>query len=165
MKSKNTSDNVQTFPHSTPKCIYLLFIHPDTHCTGKYGSLKEFHAWRLRPTKAIEEAQRCAEKMEYQWVKNTDPALPFDAFMFRQAAIVAPSKSKRSGMRSMNMPLSSTCLPKKSTRPLPQPLLRELWIRTQKRAGMVPVLYSAGYHGRDRVQLGRGVHKPPLPGR
>jgi len=26
-----------------------------------------------RPTKAIEEAQRCAEKRGYHWIKNTDP--------------------------------------------------------------------------------------------
>jgi hypothetical protein len=42
-----------------------------------------------RPTKAIEEAQRCAEKMGFHWIKNIDPALWFDAFMFRQGVIAA----------------------------------------------------------------------------
>ena len=42
-----------------------------------------------RPTKAIEEAQRCAEKMGYHWIKNTDPALQFNAFIFRELAIYA----------------------------------------------------------------------------
>ena len=40
-----------------------------------------------RPTKAIEEAQRCAEKMGFHWIKNTVPALRFDAFMFRLEVI------------------------------------------------------------------------------
>ena len=42
-----------------------------------------------RPKKAIEDTQRCAEKMGYHWIKNLDPALRFDTFMFRQAVIVA----------------------------------------------------------------------------
>ena len=42
-----------------------------------------------RPTKTIEEAQCCAEKMGYHWIKNTVPTLQFDAFIFREFAISA----------------------------------------------------------------------------
>ena len=68
-----------------------------------------------RPTKSIEEAQRCAEKMGYHWIK----ILYQRCGSMRSCSgrlLSLPSKSKRSGMRSMRMPLSSTCFLKKLTR-------------------------------------------------
>ena len=48
----------------------------------------------IKPTTAIEEAQRCAEKMGYRWVKNTVSDLPFDGFIFRSAVIAAVKLKK-----------------------------------------------------------------------
>jgi hypothetical protein len=120
-----------------------------------------------RPTKTIEEAQRCAEKMGYHWVKNTDPALQFDAFMFRQAAIAALKIKKIRHAVDENAfveKLFPDEVEALRSLPLPHHVLRDLWMRTQKRADMAPILHLSGYHRRDRVQLGIGVHKPPLPG-
>ena len=100
-----------------------------------------------RPTKPIEEAQRCAEKMGYHWVKNTDSALPFDAFMFLQAAIAAIKIKKIRHAIDENAFIEHL-FPEEVDAlrllQLPPHVLRELWIRTQKRAGMAAVLYHAG---------------------
>src|SRR4030043_1343494 len=42
-----------------------------------------------RSTTIRDEARICAEQMGYHWLTNTDPALPFDALMYRTAAVVA----------------------------------------------------------------------------
>jgi hypothetical protein len=42
-----------------------------------------------RSTTLNEEAERCAEKMGFFWLKNTLPDLPFNAFTFRLAVIAA----------------------------------------------------------------------------
>ncbi|MCJ7742453.1 MAG: hypothetical protein MUO95_07215 [Methanoregula sp.] len=87
-----------------------------------------------RPTKAIEEAQRCAEKMGYHWIKNTDPIWQFDAFMFRQAVIAAIKIKKIRHAIDENV-FVEKLFPEEveALRSLPLPLhvLRELWIRTQ----------------------------------
>jgi hypothetical protein len=87
-----------------------------------------------RSTTIIEEAERCAEKMGFSWLKNTHADLPFDGFTFRPAVIAAIRLIKTryaidddviienkfpdevDGLRSL---------------PLPQTVLRELWVRTQ----------------------------------
>jgi len=107
-----------------------------------------------RPTKSIEEAQRCAEKMGYHWTKNTDPALQFDAFIFREFVISAITIKKIRHAIDENV-FVENLFPEEvealRALPFPQYVLRELWMRTQKRAGMAPVLYLSGYHGRDRL--------------
>jgi hypothetical protein len=87
-----------------------------------------------RPTKAIEEAQRCAEKMGFHWIKNTDPALRFDAFMFRQA-VIAAIKIKKIRYAIDEDEFVEKIFPDEvedlRSLPLPPLVLRELWIRTQ----------------------------------
>jgi hypothetical protein len=88
----------------------------------------------VRPTKSIEEAQRCAEKMGYHWIKNTDPVLQFDAFIFRMA-VIAAIKIKKIRYAIDENAFVEDLYPKEvdALRALPLPLnvLRELWIRTQ----------------------------------
>jgi len=89
-----------------------------------------------RPTKAIEEAQRCAEKMGYLWIKNTNPVWQFDAFMFRPA-VIAAIKIKKIRHAIDENAFVEHLFPEKvdALRSLPPPLhvLRELWIRTQNK--------------------------------
>jgi hypothetical protein len=87
-----------------------------------------------KPTTAIEEAQRCAEKMGYHWVKNTVSDLPFDGFIFRPA-VIAAVKLKKVRYAIDDEVIIEKKFPDevKNLRLLPLPLsvLRELWIRTQ----------------------------------
>jgi len=87
-----------------------------------------------RPKKAIEEAQRCAEKMGFHLIKNTDPALRFDAFMFRQEVIAVII------IKKIRYAIDEDAFVEKifpdevgdlRSLPLPPLVLRELWIRTQ----------------------------------
>ena len=88
----------------------------------------------IKPTTAIEEAQRCAEKMGYHWVKNTVSDLPFDGFIFRPAVITAVKLKKvryaidDDIIIEQKFPDEVTAL---RALPLPASVLRELWIRTQ----------------------------------
>ena len=87
-----------------------------------------------RPAKAIEEAQRCAEKMGYHWITNTDPALRFDAFIFRPAVISALKIKKIRHSFDVNAfveKLFPDDVEYLRSLPLPLHVLRELWIRTQ----------------------------------
>jgi hypothetical protein len=88
----------------------------------------------VRPTKAIEEAQRCAEKMGYHWIKNIDPSLRFDAFIFRQA-VIAVIKIKKIRYAVDENAFVENLFPEEVEAlrllPLPPNVLRELWIRTQ----------------------------------
>ena len=83
---------------------------------------------------AIEEAQCCAEKMGYRWVKNTAEDLPFDGFIFRPA-VIAAVKLKKVRYAIDNEVIIERKFPDevKNLRFLPLSLsvLRELWIRTQ----------------------------------
>jgi hypothetical protein len=72
--------------------------------------------------------------MGYHWLSNTDTALPFDALMYRTAAVVAVR------LKKVRYALSDPCIVEKkfpdevhALRVLPFPVyvLRELWIRTQ----------------------------------
>jgi len=95
-----------------------------------------------------------------------DRWLLFDAFIFRQTAIAAITIKKiryaidENAFVEKLFPDEVEAL---RSLPLPVHVLREIWMRTQKRAGMAPVLYPAGYHHRDRLQPGRGVYQSPLP--
>jgi hypothetical protein len=87
-----------------------------------------------KPTTAVEEAQRCAEKMGFRWVKNTVSELPFDGFIFRPA-VIAAVKLKKVRYAIDDEVIIEKKFPDevKNLRLLPLPLsvLRELWIRTQ----------------------------------
>jgi len=80
-----------------------------------------------RPTKSIEEAQRCAEKMGYHWIKNTDPVW----------AVIAAIKIKKIRYTiDENAFVEHLFLEEVDVMrslPLPLHVLRELWIRTQNK--------------------------------
>jgi hypothetical protein len=87
-----------------------------------------------KPTTNVEEAQHCAEKMGYHWVKNTVEDLPFDAIMFRQA-VIAVVKVKKVRYAIDDEVIIEKKFPDEvcelQSLPLPLSVLRELWIRTQ----------------------------------
>jgi hypothetical protein len=72
--------------------------------------------------------------MGYLWIKNTDPALWFDAFIFRQA-VIAAIKIKKIRHAVDENAFVEKLFPDEvedlRSLPLPQNVLRELWIRTQ----------------------------------
>ena len=74
--------------------------------------------------------------MGYHWTKNTDPALQFDAFIFREFVISAITIKKIRHAIDENA-FVEHLFPEKvdALRSLPLPLhvLRELWIRTQNK--------------------------------
>ena len=72
--------------------------------------------------------------MGYHWLSNTDPALLFDGLMYRRAAVVVVI------LKKVRHALSNTCIIEKKfpdevaairILPLPEYVLREIWIRTQ----------------------------------
>ena len=80
------------------------------------------------------EAQHCAEKMGYHWIENTDPALQFEAFIFREFAISAITIKKIRHAIDENVfveKLFPDEVEALRSLPLPPLVLRELWIRTQ----------------------------------
>jgi hypothetical protein len=87
-----------------------------------------------KPTTAIEEAQCCAEKMGYRWVKNTAAELPFDGFIFRPA-VIAAVKLKKVRYAIDDEVIIEKKFPDEvcelQSLPLPLSVLRELWIWTQ----------------------------------
>jgi hypothetical protein len=87
-----------------------------------------------KPTKAIDEAKICAEKMGYRWCGNTDPAFPFDAFIFRDM-VIAVVKVKKVRYSIDDKTPAGKFFPDEiaALRSLPMPVhvLRELWVRTQ----------------------------------
>jgi len=118
--------------------------------------------------KLLKKLKRCAEKRGYHWTTNTDSSLRFDAFIFR-TAVIAALKVKKIRHAADENKFVENLFPEDvdalRSLPLPPHVLSELWIRTQKRAGMAPVLHPAEYHRRDRVQPGGGVGESSLPGR
>ena len=87
-----------------------------------------------RPTKAIEEAQRCAEKMGYHWIKNTVPTLRFNALIFREFTISAITIKKiRHAIdeKTIVERLFPDEVESLRSPPFPLHVLREIWIRTQ----------------------------------
>ena len=72
--------------------------------------------------------------MGYHWLTNTDSALPFDGLIFRTAAVVVVK------LKKARYAISDNCIIEKKfpdevqglrALPLPEYVLRELWIRTQ----------------------------------
>ena len=87
-----------------------------------------------RTTTIREEARVCAKRMGYNWLENTEPDLPFDAFMFRQA-VIAAVKVKKVRYAVDDDVIIEKKFPDEVVAlralPLPAYTLRELWIRTQ----------------------------------
>jgi hypothetical protein len=87
-----------------------------------------------KPTTIIEEANRCAEKMGFRWVKNTLADLPFDGFIFRPA-VIAAVKLKKIRYAIDDDVIIEHKFPDEvadlRSLPLPASVIRELWIRTQ----------------------------------
>ena len=80
------------------------------------------------------EARAWAERMGYHWLADTDPALPFDGLTYRTAAVVVVK------LKKVRYAISDDCIIEKKfphevhalrALPLPEYVLRELWIRTQ----------------------------------
>ena len=87
-----------------------------------------------KPTTAIAEAKRCAEKMGYRWMENKEPDLPFDVLIFKKDAVRAVKvrqtryhidpdvfyemnyEEEVAGLRNL---------------PFPPYVFRELWLRTR----------------------------------
>ena len=80
------------------------------------------------------EIRQSAERMGYHWLKNDDPKLPFDGMMFRNDRLVAvKAKKVRYGFDAnviIENKLPDPVFDLRSL-PLPQCVLRELWVRTQ----------------------------------
>ncbi len=80
------------------------------------------------------EARRCAERMGYHWLKNEDPAVHFDGMMYRNDRLVAVKvKKNRHGLDTnviIEDKFPDLVLDLRSL-PVPQSVLRELWVRTQ----------------------------------
>nr|WP_320162376.1 hypothetical protein [uncultured Methanoregula sp.] len=87
-----------------------------------------------KPTTIIEEAGRCAERMGFCWLKNTLTDLPFDGFIFRPA-VIAAVKLKKVRYAIDDDVIIEQKFPDEvgqlRSLPLPQNVLRELWVRTQ----------------------------------
>jgi hypothetical protein len=87
-----------------------------------------------QPSKIRDEAKICAGNMGYRWVENTEPDLPFDAFMFRPGVIVAV-KLKKIRYTIDNDVIIESKYPDDvemlRSLPLPPCVIRELWVRTQ----------------------------------
>jgi hypothetical protein len=87
-----------------------------------------------KPTTIIQEAERCAEKMGFRWLKNTLADLPFDGFIFRRA-IISAVKLKKSRYALDEDVIIEQKFPDEVAAlrnlPLPANVLREFWVRTQ----------------------------------
>lgn len=87
-----------------------------------------------KPTTALEEAKNCAEKMGYRWCRNTDPEFPFDAIIFRNA-VIAVVKVKKVRYSINDKTPAEKFFPEEiealRNLPMPEFVLRELWVRTQ----------------------------------
>jgi len=80
------------------------------------------------------EARRYAERMGYHWLKNEDPTVHFEGMMYRDDRMVAVKAKKiRYGLDAnviIEDKFPDLVLYLRSL-PVPQSVLRELWVRTQ----------------------------------
>jgi hypothetical protein len=87
-----------------------------------------------RPLKAIEEAQRFAERMGYRWIANPHSDLAFDLFIFKPESFRIV-KVRQTRYRINPEPLYEVLFPDEIRAlrelPFPKPIVRELWLRTQ----------------------------------
>lgn len=81
-----------------------------------------------------DEAKEWADRMGYHWAENTDPSVPFDGFLYRDAMIIALT------LKKIRHGLDDNCIIEKKfpkdvgdlrSLPVPPYVFRELWVRTQ----------------------------------
>jgi hypothetical protein len=87
-----------------------------------------------RSTTLNEEAECCAGKMGFRWLKNSLADLPFDGFTFRPAVIAAVRLIKTRYTIDDDVFIEQKFPDEVSdlrNLPLPWTVLRELWVRTQ----------------------------------
>jgi len=80
------------------------------------------------------EGAEWAERMGYHWAVNTDSAVPFDGFLYNECIIIAVKLKKvRYGLGEN--PMIEEKFPEEvallRSLPVPQSIIRELWVRTQ----------------------------------
>jgi hypothetical protein len=88
-----------------------------------------------RPAKNLKgEAKEWAERMGYHWAENTDPSVPFDGFLYRDAVMVAVKLMKLRYAQSADCDIEQKFpgnVADLRSLPVPPSVLRELWLRTQ----------------------------------
>jgi len=100
-----------------------------------------------RTTTIRDEAQRCAEKIGYHWLVNTDPALSFDGLMYHTGAVVAVMLKKvryaicDDCIIEKKFPDEVNTLPGTSPSGVRAPRALD---QDAERADVAPVLYPAG---------------------
>jgi hypothetical protein len=81
-----------------------------------------------------DEMNTWAKRMGYHWAENTDPSVPFDGFLYRNAMVIAVKKKK------LRYGLADNCIIENKfpedvsdlrSLPVPPSVFRELWVRTQ----------------------------------
>jgi hypothetical protein len=87
-----------------------------------------------RPASLKDEMKRWAKHMGYHWAENTDPSVPFDGFLYRDAMVIALK------LKKVRYGLDANCIIEKKfpdtvldlrNLPVPPYVFRELWVRTQ----------------------------------
>lgn len=119
----------------TTKRMYLPCILFRNYCCGKICTDFRVKSMRgKRSTTLNEQAERCAERMGFFWVKNSLADLPFDGFAFRPAVIAAVRLIKSRYAIDDDVIIENE-FPEEvealRALPLPWHVLRELWVRTQ----------------------------------
>jgi hypothetical protein len=80
------------------------------------------------------EARHSAERMGYHWLKNEDPTVHFDGMMYRNNRLVAVKAKKIRHGLDANAIIENKfpdLVSDLRSLPVPQSVLRELWVRTQ----------------------------------
>ena len=87
-----------------------------------------------RPASLKDEMKKWARHMGYHWAENTDPSVPFDGFLYRDAMVIAIK------MKKLRYGLADNCIIENKLQdevadlrnlPVPPYVVRELWVRTQ----------------------------------
>jgi len=85
-----------------------------------------------RPTVALSDAKKFAERQGYVWVPNPDPAIPFDAFAYRGNDMIAlrvETCRNAPGVYDLPRDFFRTAFEILRKLPLPAYLPREVWVR------------------------------------
>ena len=87
-----------------------------------------------KPASLKDEMKRWAKHMGYHWAENSDPSVPFDGFLYRDAMVIAVT------MKKLRYGLDDNCVIENKfpeeisdlrSLPVPPYVFRELWVRTQ----------------------------------
>lgn len=85
-----------------------------------------------RPTVALGDAKKFAERQGYVWVPNPDPAIPFDAFAYRgndTIALRVETCRNAPGVYDLHRDFFRNSFEILKKLPLPAYLPREVWVR------------------------------------